>query len=109
MTDDPTVAELIIAELEEVEAETERVLTEGKEIEQQAIETMNQAIPMVVNHLNTLSDEEQRVFLKQVRDQMVSLAPSELQSLYAQNPELKDQGYNRFLEMLRENGWTGSR
>ena len=60
---------------------------------------------MVVNHLNTLSIEEQQAFLKQVRDQMVSLAPPEVQKLYAQDPDLADKGYELVIEKLRENGW----
>ena len=104
--EDKTATESTTAQLEAEYAETEKLLREGEIIKQQAIETMNQAIPMVVDHLNTLSIEEQQAFLKQVRDQMISLAPPEVQKLYAQDPELKDKGYELFLEMLRENGWN---
>ena len=103
--EDNAVPEPTIGQLEAEAAETEKLMAAGDMIQQQAIETMNQAIPMVVNHLNTLSIEEQQAFLKQVKDQMVSLAPPEVQKLYAQDPDLADKGYELFLEKLRENGW----
>ena len=104
--EDTTVIEPTIAELEAIDAETERLLVEGDMIAAKAMQTMGRAIPMIVNHLNVLSAADQREFLAEVRSQMVNAAPPEVQKLYAQNPELKDQGYNRLLEMLRENGWS---
>ena len=103
--EDKTLTEPTLAEVEARLAEIDNLMAEGDMIQQQAIETMNQAIPMVVNHLNTLSIEEQQAFLKQVKDQMVSLTPPEVQKLYAQDPDLADKGYELFLEKLRENGW----
>ena len=93
------------ATLEAEDAETGKLLKDGVMIQKQAIETMNQATPKIVNHLNTLSIEEQEAFLKQIKDQMVSLTPPEVQKLYAQDPDFIDKGYELFLEKLRENGW----
>ena len=103
--EDKPPTEPTIAQLEAEIAETEKLLTEGEMIQKRAIETMNQAIPMVVDRLNTLSIAEQQAFLRQVKNQMVSLAPSEVQKLYAQDPDLADKGYELFLEKLRANGW----
>ena len=44
--------------------ETEKLLREGEMIEKKAMETMNRAIPMVVDYLNTLSVEEQQDLIK---------------------------------------------
>ncbi len=52
---DNTVTEPTIAKLEALAAETGFLMTEGDMIQQQAIETMNQAFSMVADHLNTLS------------------------------------------------------
>ena len=106
--DDTAAFEQPLAELEEVAAETEAALEDAALIREQAMQTIGQAIPMIVDHLNALSAEDQQDFLAEVRSQMVNLAPPEVQTLYAQNPELKDQGYTLFLEMLRENGYKPS-
>lgn len=110
--EDNTVTEPTIAQLEaeiqlaEEAEETEKLLQEGEMIEKKAMETMNRAIPMVVDYLNTLSVEEQQDLLKQIREEMISLAPPELKDLYDQDPDLANKGYELFLEKLRENGWA---
>ena len=105
-SDDTAAFEQTLAELEEVAAETEAALEDAALIRKQAMQTVGRAIPMIVDHLNALSAEDQRKFLAEVRSQMVNAAPPEVQALYARNPELKDQGYNLLLDMLRENGWS---
>lgn len=107
--EDKTTVEPTISELEAIDAETERLLIEGDMIQRKAIESMNQAIPVVVDHLNSLSVEDQQTFLAEVKTQILSHTPPELQKLYAQNPELKDKGYELFLQLLRENGYEDLR
>ncbi len=103
---DTAAFEQSLAELEEMAAKTEAALEDAAVVRKRVLQTMNQAIPMIVDHLNTLSAEDQRDFLAEVKSQMGNAAPPAVQVLYAQNPELKDQGYTLLLEMLRENGWA---
>lgn len=112
--------EALIAEMERANAETERLMREAEAIQNQAMETMNTVIPTIVNHLNTLSGEEQTDFFDQVKSQLdrtmsqivSQLSPQmqgDFERFYDQHPELANQGYELFLKKLKENGFQDLR
>ncbi len=86
-------------------AEVDQSLAEGEAMLSQARQTMNQAAPILANHLNTLSPEEQRAFLNQVHSQMYHKSSPELQTLMDNKPEIIEQGWQTFLDLLYENGY----
>ena len=86
-------------------AEVDQSLAEGDAILSQARKTMNQAAPILANHLNTLSPEEQRAFLNQVRKQMYSQSPPVVQELMDADPEVGEKAWQTFLDLLSENGY----
>ena len=95
------VAEMLKAR----KAEVDQSLAEGDAMLSQARRTMNQAAPILANHLNTLSPEEQRAFLNQVHSQMYRKSSPELQALMDNKPEIIEQGWQTFLDLLYENGY----
>lgn len=86
-------------------AEVDQALAEGDAILSQARRTMNQAAPILANHLNTLSPEEQRAFLNQVRTQMSSQSSPVVQEFMDANPEAEEKAWQTFLDLLSENGY----
>ena len=86
-------------------AEVDQALAEGDALLSQARKTMNQAAPILANHLNTLSSEEQRAFLNQVRSQMYSQSPPAVQEIMDANPEAGEKAWQTFLDLLSENGY----
>ena len=91
--------------LADKKAEVEQMLAEGDAAVEQAMRTMNQAAPILISHLNTLSVEEQAAFLNTVRSQMFSHSPPEVQEVMKANPEYQEQGWQLFLHVLRQNGY----
>ena len=85
-----------LAELETIDAETERVLIEGEITRAQAMDTLSMAIPMLAKHLKHLPSEKQQDFLDQVKSQVASASSHEIDNA---------KGYNLFLEMLRKHGY----
>jgi len=71
---------------------------------------MREAMPMVADHLNTLSTEEQIEMLEQVKTTMLSQAlqfPPELQeALEEYEYNVVEEGWRMYLEMLAEAGYT---
>ena len=86
-------------------AEVDQALAEGEALLSQARKTMNQAGPILANHLNTLSPEEQGAFLNQVRTQMYSQSPHGVQELMDADSEVEEKAWQTFLDILSENGY----
>ena len=86
-------------------AEVDQALADGDAILSQARKTMNQAAPLLANHLNTLSTEGQRAFLNQIRTQMYSQSPPVVQELMDADPEVGEKAWQTFLDLLSENGY----
>ena len=91
--------------LEAKKAEVDRMLREGEQLSAQAQNTMNQAAPILVKHLNSLSREKQREFLNQVRTQMISQFPPEVLELFDNEPELEKKAWQNFLDLLHAHGF----
>ena len=91
--------------LADKKAEVEQMLAEGDAALEQAMRSMNQAAPILISHLNTLSVEEQTAFLNTARSRMFIDSPPEVQEIMKANPEYQEQGWQLFLKILRENGY----
>ncbi len=92
-------------------AEAERALESAKQIQKEGLEMMREAMPIVANHLNTLSTEEQIEMLKQLKTTMLSQTsqfPPELQSLI-EDHNVIEEGWKMYLDMLAEAGYTPPR
>ena len=91
--------------LEAKKAEIDQMLREGEQLSAQAQNTVNQAAPMLVKHLNSLSREKQREFLNQVRTQMIRQFPPEVTELFDNDPELEKKAWQNFLDLLHAHGF----
>lgn len=98
-------ARKVAERLKAKKAEVDQLLADGDALLDQARNTVNQAIPILVNHLNSLSSEEQIKFLNQLRRQMYSGSPPALQELMDNDPELEEKTWQTFLGRLRDNGF----
>ncbi len=90
-------------------AEIDRALAESVEIQAEAKAAIAAAIPPILEHLNTLSPEEQREFLTETKKQMIRMSPPEIQDRVMENPELAEQGWKLFLQLLVEQGYRHPR
>lgn len=86
-------------------AEINQMLREAEQLSSQAQNTLNQAAPILVNHLNSLSSQEQSEFLNQVRTQMLSQFPPEVRELFDKNPDLEKKAWQNFLDLLQSRGF----
>ncbi len=92
-------------------AEAEIALENAKQIQKEGIEMMRKAMPIVANHLNTLSTEEQIEMLRQLKTTMSSQVlqfPPEFQSLIEEN-NVVEEGWQMYLDMLTKAGYTPPR
>ena len=92
-------------------AEAEKALESAKQIQKEGLEMMREAMPIVANHLNTLSTEEQIEMLRQLKTTMLSQAsqyPPELRSLIEEH-NVVGEGWKMYLDMLAEAGYTPPR
>lgn len=89
-------------------AEVEVLLEEGKAIREQAMKTVARAMPILVNHLKTLPPEKQLEYLEQVKAQLDTASPPELQEVQKHFPDinLEEEGWTEFLKLLQEHGYT---
>ena len=90
---------------EKRKAEINETIEIGKEALEEASDMLDQVIPPLANHLNTLSIEEQRTFLKQMETMMYSQMPPESQDLFKEHPEYIDEGWKQILDKLAEHGY----
>ncbi|RKU29608.1 hypothetical protein C6497_05580 [Candidatus Poribacteria bacterium] len=91
-----------------LKAEAEAVLELAKQSQKESLELMREAMPIVVNHLNTLSQDEQRELLQQTKTTManqISQYPSELQP-FIEEFNIVEEGWRMYLDMLAEYGYT---
>lgn len=91
--------------------EAEKALESAKQIQKEGLEMMREAMPIVANHLKTLSTEEQIEMLRQLKTMMLSQAaqfPPELQSLIEEHNVI-EEGWKMYLDMLSETGYTPPR
>ena len=98
-------ARKVAERLKAKKAEVDQMLADGDALLDQARNTVNRAVPILVNHLNSLSSEAQIKFLNQVRSQMYSASSPELQELMDNDPELEEKTWQTFLGRLRDNGF----
>ena len=92
-------------------AEAEKALEEAKQIQKEGLEMIRETMPIVANHLNTLSTEEQIETLRQLKTTMLnqtSQFPPELQSLIEEHNVI-EEGWKMYLDMLAEAGYTPPR
>ena len=92
-------------------AEAEKALEEAKQIQKEGLEMIRETMPIVANHLNTLSTNEQIEMLSQLKTTMlsqVSQFPPELQSLIEEH-NVVEEGWKMYLDMLAEAGYTPPR
>ena len=87
-------------------SEVDQALADGDALLSQARQTLNQAILILADHLKTLSPEEQRTFLNQIKSQMYNPLTPELQVLLETQPEIMEKGWQMYLDMLTEAGYT---
>ena len=92
-------------------AEAEKALEEAKQIQKEGLEMIRETMPIVANHLNTLSTEKQIEMLRQVKTTMlsqISQFPPEFQSLIEEQNVI-EEGWKMYLDMLAEAGYTPPR
>ncbi|MDE0084425.1 MAG: hypothetical protein OXU23_01835 [Candidatus Poribacteria bacterium] len=91
-----------------LKAEADEALQLVQQTQKESIELMREAMPIVVNHLNTLSQDEQRELLQQTKTAManqISQYPPELQPLI-DDFNILEEGWKMYLDMLAEYGYT---
>ncbi len=99
-------------ELEEskklIAEEVENALKIAMQSQEESLELMNEAMPIIVNHLNTLSQDEQREMLHETKTLMINqisqLYPPEFQP-FLDKFNVYDDGWNLYLDMLQEHGY----
>lgn len=96
-------------EAKKLKDELEETIKLAKETQKESLELMREAIPMIVNHLNTLPQDVQRETLQQAKTLMISqisqLYPSELLPLLEEFNVIED-GWNMYLDMMADYGYT---
>lgn len=94
-----------LAEWEEWNSEIDSILAESIEMQQDAKAAIAETIPHILAHLNTLTPQEQREFLRKTKEMMVSQSPPGLQEIADQNPELVENAWKMFIQMLVDQGY----
>ncbi len=87
------------AKLKERLAETDALLNESKAIVEEGLASLQQAGPILANHLNSLSQEEQVAFLEQTRKTFMSQLPPDADS------EGIETAWQTFLDFLSQHGY----
>ena len=96
------------AEITEVKAEMEaarKTLAGGEALLERAQQSLDASIPIILEHLNSLSPQEQREFLDQVRNSLRSQLTPEVAALVDENPEILEQAWEEYFGMLIEAGY----
>lgn len=75
------------------------------ELNRQAEQTADLAIAALVGHLNTLSPEEQRNFLSELRAGLINQLPPESEEILAETPDFVEQMWEKYLEKFAEQGY----
>lgn len=91
-----------------LKAKADETLQLVQQTQKESLELMREAMPIVVNHLNTLSQDEQREFLQQTKTAManqISQYPPELQPIVDEF-NIVEEGWKMYLDMLAEYGYT---
>ena len=97
--------------LKKLLTETEKTLESAKQMQKEGLGMMREAMPIVANHLNTLSTEEQIKMLRRLKTTMlnqISQYPPEFQSLIEEHNVI-EEGWKMYLDMLAETGYTPPR
>ena len=91
----------------ELDAEASELLKESDSAVAYANEAISQAIPLLIETLETLSVEEQRIFLAEAKARVSDYMPPELKQLDADNPQedLIENGWKYFLKQLEAHGY----
>ena len=74
-------------------------------LNRQAEETADLAIAALIEHLNTLSPEEQRNFLSELRAGLINQLPPESEEILAETPDLVERMWEKYLEKFAEQGY----
>ncbi len=77
----------------------------SEELNRQAEQTADLAIAALVEHLNTLSPEEQRKFLSELRAGLVDQLPPESEEILAETPDFVERMWEKYLEKFAEQGY----
>ena len=77
----------------------------SEELNRQAEETADLAIAALVEHLNTLSPEEQRKFLSELRAGLIDQLPPESEEILAETPDFVERMWEKYLEKFAEQGY----
>ena len=93
-----------------LKAEAEAALEFAEQTQKESFELMHEAIPIIVNHLNTLSPDKQRKLLQKTKRAMVKRIspqiPPELQPLLIDDFNILEEGWKMYLDMLADYGYT---
>lgn len=83
---------------------------ELEQIQKETFEILREAMPIIVEHLNTLPPDKQQAFLKETKTEMFNHLQQipELEYL-RDNPEFIEKGWKMYLDMLAEAGYTPPR
>ena len=77
----------------------------SEELNRQAEQTADLAIAALVEHLNTLSPEEQRKFLSELRAGLIDQLPPESEEILAETPDFVERMWEKYLEKFAEHGY----
>ena len=77
----------------------------SEELNRQAEQTADLAIAALVEHLNTLSLEEQRNFLSELRAGLMDQLPPESEEILAETPDFVERMWEKYLEKFAEQGY----
>ena len=87
------------------EAAADSTRTASEALNRQAEETADLAIAALIEHLNTLSPEEQRNFLSELRAGLINQLPPESEEILAETPDLVERMWEKYLEKFAEQGY----
>lgn len=96
------------AEPPEVKAEmeaAEKALAGGDALLEEAQQSLEASVPIILEHLNSLSPQEQRDFLEETRNSLRSQLTPKVAELVEENPEILDQAWEQYFGMLIEAGY----
>lgn len=96
------------AEPAEVKAEmeaAEKALAGGDALLEEAQQSLEASVPIILEHLNSLSPQEQRDFLEETRNSLRSQLTPKVAELVEENPEILDQAWEQYFGLLIEAGY----
>ena len=88
--------------VELVDEESDELRTRANEAVLEAEDMLSHSIPLLVEHLNTRSTEEQWGFLSELKSTMTSYFPAQLKRAADKDPRIAERGWDFFIEQMHK-------